>query len=109
MTTLILRLNLKPLNTALNSPESLVTYRIQGRFCRDFFGFYNSEHRHSVIGLVTPEQLLSGQAQQVYDQRFEVPMKAKNLERFKGRESLPPTLPTEAWINKPKTAEIVQP
>jgi len=73
-------------------------------FCQDFFGYYNKEHRHSGIGLITPEQLHYGLAQDVYDQRCIILKNAfgKNPERFKGKIPLPPALPEAAWINKPK-------
>lgn len=73
-------------------------------FCQDFFGYYNKEHRHSGIGLVTPEQLHYGRAQEVYDQRCIILKNAfeKNPERFRGKISQPPALPEAAWINKPK-------
>lgn len=76
-------------------------------FCQDFFGYYNKEHHHSGIGLVTPEQFHYGLAQDVYDQRSLVLKNAfdKNPARFKGKIPLPPSLPDSAWINKPKKEE----
>ena len=73
-------------------------------FCQDFFGYYNKEHRHSGIGLVTPEQLHYGQAQEVYDQRCIILKNAfeKKPERFRGKISQPPALPEAAWIKKTK-------
>jgi putative transposase len=73
-------------------------------FCQDFFEYYNKEHRHSGIGLVTPEQLHHGFAQDVYDQRCFTLKNAsdKNPERFRGKKPQPPALPKAAWINKPK-------
>lgn len=73
-------------------------------FCKDFFGYYCKEHHHSGIGLVTPEQLHYGLAQQIYDERANVLLKAydKNPMRFKGKLPKPPSLPIAAWINKPK-------
>nr|WP_304511633.1 IS3 family transposase [Desulfobacula sp.] len=76
-------------------------------FCQDFFGYYNKEHRHSGIGLVTPEQLHYGLAQEVYDQRCVILKNAfeKNPARFRGKTPQPPELPEAAWINKPKQKE----
>lgn len=73
-------------------------------FCQDFFGYYNKKHHHSGIGLVTPEQLHYGMAQDVYDQRCTILKNAfeRNPERFRGKKPLPPALPEAAWINKPK-------
>jgi len=73
-------------------------------FCQNFFEYYNKHHRHSGIGLVTPEQLHYGLAQDIYDQRCAVLKNAfvKNPARFKGKIPKPPELPEAAWINKPK-------
>lgn len=76
-------------------------------FCQNFFEYYNKEHHHSGIGLVTPEQLHYGLAQKVYDHRCLILKKAfdKNSNRFKGKTPKPPALPKAAWINKPKEKE----
>jgi putative transposase len=77
-------------------------------FCQHFFNWYNKEHRHSGIGLVTPEQVHYGLAQEVYLKRCQVLFDAyvKNPNRFKNRVPKPYELPTEAWINKPKTDSL---
>ena len=73
-------------------------------FCQDFFNYYNKEHRHSGIGLVTPEQMHYGIAQQIYEDRSKVLLAAfsRSPERFRGGIPKPPSLPAAAWINKPK-------
>lgn len=73
-------------------------------FCQDFFPWYNSEHRHSGIGLLTPEMVHYGQAQAVIDQRRIVLASAfgAHPERFVRGLPVPPPLPEAAWINKPK-------
>jgi hypothetical protein len=38
-------------------------------FCQDFFPWYNCEHRHSGIGLLTPEMVHYGKAEAVTSQR----------------------------------------
>jgi putative transposase len=75
--------------------------------CRQFFGWYNHEHRHSGIGLMTPAAFHHGQAQQLHDQRAQVleAAYARNPERFVRKPPVPPELPTAAWINKPDTKE----
>jgi putative transposase len=77
-------------------------------FCRRFFDWYNHQHRHSGIGLMTPAAVHHGQAQQLYDQRTRVlaDAYARNPQRFVRRQPVPPTLPTAAWINKPETKEV---
>jgi len=77
-------------------------------FCGPFFSWYNKEHRHSGIALLTPEQVHYGMAQMVNAQRARVLEAAfeKNPIRFKGKMPKPFALPKAAWINKPSTDEI---
>jgi len=77
-------------------------------FCQQFFGWYNKEHRHSGIGLMTPEQVHYGLAQEIYENRRQILFNAyeKNPNRFKGKEPKPHALPTAAWINKPKSEAL---
>jgi putative transposase len=72
--------------------------------CRTFFDWYNHQHRHSGIGLMTPAAVHHGQAQQLYDRRAAILAEAhaRNPERFVRKPPTPPELPTAAWINKPK-------
>jgi putative transposase len=72
--------------------------------CRAFVDWYNHQHRHSGIGLMTPAAVHHGHARQLYDQRAAVLAEAhaRNPERFVRRPPTPPELPTAAWINKPK-------
>ena len=73
-------------------------------FCQEFFPWYNGEHRHSGIGLLTPEVVHYGQAQAVIEQRRLVLASAfgAHPERFVRGLPVPPRLPEAAWINKPK-------
>jgi putative transposase len=75
-------------------------------FCRDFFRWYNAEHRHAGIGLMAPEIVHYGQAQAAYDARAQVlaDAHAAHPERFVRQAPRPPQLPTAAWINPPKPA-----
>ncbi|MGH2413690.1 MAG: hypothetical protein ACRDEA_08370, partial [Microcystaceae cyanobacterium] len=68
-----------------------------------FFYWYNHQHRHGGIGLLTPAQLHYGQAPEVIDHRQGVLNQADELhpERFVRRRPTPPTVPTEVWINPP--------
>jgi hypothetical protein len=77
-------------------------------FCRGFFHWYNQEHRHSGIGLMTPTAVHHGQAQQIHAARATVleAAYARNPERFVCKSPIPPELPTAAWINKPETKEV---
>jgi putative transposase len=80
-------------------------------FCREFFPWYNGEHRHSGIGLMTPEMVHYGEAALVTSQRQHVLASAfgEHPERFVRGMPMPPSVPEAAWINKPKveSKEIV--
>jgi putative transposase len=73
-------------------------------FCQDFFPWYNCEHRHSGIGLLTPEVVHYGKAEAVTSQRRIVLASAfeAHPDRFVRGLPVPPSLPEAAWINKPK-------
>ena len=78
-------------------------------FCQPFFNWYNKEHRHSGIALMTPEQVHYGKAKNVFDFRSRVLIEAfrKNPLRFKGKLPKPIAVPEAVWINKPQTEQIV--
>ena len=72
-------------------------------FCREFFTWYNQDHHHAGLGLMTPDQVHYGQIdavhaarQQTLDQAF-----LRNPERFVKKSPIPPAKPTAAWINPP--------
>ena len=73
--------------------------------CQTFFAWYNTEHRHSGIGYMTPSSVHYGHAQAARALRQDTLDAAflANPKRFKGRRPEPPTLPTAAWINPPAT------
>src|SRR5216117_1687060 len=79
-------------------------------FCQDFFAWYNLEHHHSGIGLLTPADVHYGRAEQVQAARAEVltAAYAAHPERFVRKLPQPPRLPTTAWINKPDTEQTAQ-
>jgi len=75
-------------------------------FCRSFFPWYNTEHRHSGIGMLTPEVVHYELAKDVIESRkrvLEVAFEA-HPERFVRGVPLPPPLPGAAWINPPAEA-----
>lgn len=80
-------------------------------FCRSFFDYYNHEHLHSGIGLLTPATIHYGQADQVVAQRQKTLLAAyrANPERFVRGAPQPPAVPKQAWINPPiQTAEAAK-
>jgi putative transposase len=74
---------------------------------RNFFPWYNHEHRHSGIGLMSPAMVHCGRAAEVREQRGRVlaAAYAANPDRFVRGLPQPPELPAAAWINPPKTEE----
>ena len=69
-----------------------------------FFNWYNTEHRHSGIGMMTPEMVHYGQAEQVRAERQRVLQAAyaAHPERFVRGRPTPPALPEAVWINPPR-------
>jgi putative transposase len=72
-------------------------------FCRAFFNWYNRDHHHLGIGLMTPNQVHYGQADDVYAARQTVLDRAFHTtpERFVNKAPKPPEKPTTVWINPP--------
>ena len=72
-------------------------------FCRQFYGWYNEDHRHTGLNLLTPADVHFGRAPQIIEKRQDVLNKAysNHPERFGKGSSTHPPLPKEVWINKP--------
>jgi len=72
-------------------------------FSRNFFDYYNLEHRHSGIGLMTPAVVHQGRAEQLNAARRHTLLAAHRAhpERFVRGKPQPPVLPSQAWINPP--------
>src|SRR5437867_8202979 len=69
-----------------------------------FIRWYNTEHRHSGLGLLPPVVVHHGQAaavsaarQQTLDAAY-----ARHPERFVGGRPVPPLVPAAVWINPPR-------
>ena len=76
-------------------------------FCLRFFPWYNDEHRHSALGLMTPAMVHYDQAPLIRQQRQLVLDAAYQAhpERFVRRPPRAPELQQEVWINKPPDSE----
>jgi putative transposase len=76
-------------------------------FGGNFFGWYNNEHHHTGLGLLTPADVHFGRAKQRHTKRALVLEAAhrSHPERFVLGAPVPPPLPSAAWINKPKSAD----
>jgi putative transposase len=95
--------------TAKYQPEFPATFAniAEARdFCRVFIEWYNNEHRHSSLALLTPADVHHGRAQRKLEQRQAV-LDAAHLahpERFvKGKPQVP-ELPAASYINRPQEA-----
>jgi hypothetical protein len=76
-------------------------------FCRPFFRWYNEEHRHSGIGMLTPADMHFGRAKAVLDARQVVlaGAYAAHPERFTRGVPAPASQPSAVWINPPIEAQ----
>jgi len=88
-------------------PERFGSLEDSRSFCRTFFPWYNNEHRHQGIALLTPETVHYGRAETVIAARQEVLQAAYAAypQRFvhKPPNALP--LPEAVWINPPSKDE----
>jgi putative transposase len=86
-------------------PERFGSIQDSRSFCQGFFSWYNKEHRHNGIALMTPDQVHYGLADEVTRQRATVLAKAfeKHPNRFKNKIPVPDLLPEAVWINPPST------
>jgi putative transposase len=87
-------------------PERFGSLEDARAFCQDFFRWYNTEHHHSGIALMTPEVVHYGLAKEVFKAREKVLLAAYEThpERFVRKTPAPLALPQAAWINPPKPA-----
>ena len=87
-------------------PKRFASLEEARAFCQDFFRWYNTEHRHSGIGLHTPEAVhygLAAERQAVRTTTLQTAY-ADHPERFVRQAPVPPTIPTAVWINPPPAA-----
>lgn len=71
--------------------------------CGDFFGWYNNEHHHGGLGLLTPYDVHHGLAAERLAARGAVlaAAYAAHPERFPRGAPVPKAPPTIVWINDP--------
>jgi Transposase and inactivated derivatives len=79
--------------------------------CAELFRWYNEEHYHSGIALLTPAAVHYGKAQAIITQR-QTALDAACLahpERFVNRPPSHPVLPEAVWINPPQPSRVDDP
>ena len=84
-------------------PEYFMSPEDAKAFLRPFFQWYNHEHRHSGIAMLTPATVHSGNADEVLDARHRVMLTAYEAapHRFINGEPKRVELPKDVWINRP--------
>jgi putative transposase len=94
-------------------PERFGAIQDARAHCHRFFAWYNTEHRHGALGLLTPHDVHYGRAEQRLAARATVlaGAYAAHPERFPRGVPHPAACPSEVWINPPKaraTQEALQ-
>ena len=91
-------------------PERFMTIEEARLFCREFFQWYNHEHRHSGIAMLTPESVHYGYYPGVLQNRQVTLASAYNRhpERFVKGTPIVDHLQNEVWINKPDQPPLSQ-
>jgi putative transposase len=74
------------------------------QWAQELMRWYNTDHHHSALGLMTPEAMHHGRATELRQHRQQVLHQAfaAHPQRFVRGTSTPPKLPTQVWINQPK-------
>ncbi len=84
-------------------PARFDSFEIARAHCQSFFAWYNTEHRHSGIGMLTPEMVHTGQTERVQTYRTAVLHAAyvAHPERFVNGRPTTQMVPVAVWINPP--------
>jgi putative transposase len=90
-------------------PEKFGSIEDARSYCRDFFFWYNNEHKHSGIAMLTPEMVHYNLVNEVVENRNSVYLKAykSNPERFVNGVPKAKLPDNEVWINKPEDLKHV--
>jgi putative transposase len=89
-------------------PARFVSFTEALAHCRDFFPWYNEQHYHSGIALLTPAAVHHGRAQTILDRRQATLDRAYQLhpERF-ARQPRPLQLARASYINPPEYDSLI--
>jgi putative transposase len=92
-------------------PGQFLNWADAQNWLQAFFHWYNQEHRHTSLALMTPAAVHYGRAKQVSRQRQQVLNAAYGAhpERFRGRRPLAGAPPQEVWINPPALELVSDP
>ena len=92
-------------------PERFGSIEGGRHFCQAFFPWYNTQHRHSSLALMTPEMVHYGRTERVLSGRQEVLTVAygDHPERFVRRAPTAQRPPDQVWINPPSPVSSSEP
>lgn len=92
-------------------PGKFATFDDAQRWAREFFAWYNGEHKHSGIAFLTPADVYFGRADEVLDRRHAALLAAyaAHPERFPHGAPRRPVLPEATYINPPAVSEKERP
>jgi len=85
-------------------PDRFGSYEHGLSYCREFFTWYNRNHRHCGIAMLTPDVVHHGRAAEVLATRQRVldEAYATRPERFVNGRPIVSSLPEAVWINPPE-------
>ena len=85
-------------------PDRFASLDAARQWARSFFDWYNNQHHHTGLGLLTPAAVHTGQADTLRQQRQAVLQQAfaAHPERFVRGVPQPDKLPSTVWINPPQ-------
>jgi putative transposase len=94
---------LKTLKYNPRFPDRFDSLQDARTFCRQFFDWYNREHHHSGLALLTPADVHFGQTGEILRARAQTLLDAYQAhpERF-NRPPQPKRPPKDVWINAPR-------
>ncbi len=85
-------------------PDRFSSMETAHRWAQSFFHWYNTDHRHTGLGLMTPAAVHFGQAEELTQHRHQTLQRAyqHHPERFVKGQPQPLKPPAAVWINKPE-------
>lgn len=89
-------------------PDRFGSLEDANQYLREFFRWYNDEHRHSGLAMMTPADVHIGGAADRWQKRKQTLLAAyeRHPERFVRGKPSPRQVPEEVWINKPKELAV---
>lgn len=85
-------------------PQRFGSVQHARQWAAELVRWYNTEHHHSALGLMTPQAMHDGRAPELRQKRQQVLLRAfaATPQRFVAGVPIPPKLPTQVWTNEPK-------